>query len=87
MLKFLFLSNMKFFFKFLVVTYKRFRYLSIRYINFPVHRCPRLASLVGITERETGVGKLGWHGNSTGFDRKKMFFSLFCVTKKKRKTS
>ena len=26
----------------------------------------RLASLVGITERETGVGKLGWHGNSTG---------------------
>ena len=29
----------------------------------------RLASLVGITERETGVGKLGWHGNSTGFDR------------------
>ena len=30
----------------------------------------RLASLVGITEREMGVGKLGWHGNSTGFDRK-----------------
>ena len=27
----------------------------------------RLASLVGITERETGVGKLDWHGNSTGF--------------------
>ena len=26
-------------------------------------------SLVGITERETGEGKLGWHGNSTGFDR------------------
>ena len=32
--------------------------------------CVRLASLVGITERETGVGKLGWHGNSTVFDRK-----------------
>ena len=30
----------------------------------------RLASLVGITQRETGVGKLGWHGNSTGFDGK-----------------
>ena len=25
----------------------------------------RLASLVGITERETEVGKLGLHGNST----------------------
>ena len=38
----------------------------------------RLASLVGITERETGVGKLGWHGNSTGFDRKNnSFFSYF----------
>ena len=34
------------------------------------HASPRLASLVGITERETRVGKLGWHGNSTGFDRK-----------------
>ena len=33
----------------------------------------RLASLVGITERESGVGKLGWHGNSTGFDKKKIF--------------
>ena len=30
----------------------------------------RIASLVGITEREMGVGKLGWHGNSMGFDRK-----------------
>ena len=37
-----------------------------------------LASLVGITERETGVSKLGWHGNSTGFDRKNIcFFSNF----------
>ena len=46
----------------------------------------RLASFVGITERETGIGKLGWHGNSTGFDRKNCFF-LFCVTKEKRKIS
>ena len=44
------------------------------------------ANLVGKTERETGVGKLGWHGNSTGFDRKNVFF-LFCVTKEKRKIS
>ena len=34
----------------------------------------RLASLVVIKERETGVGKLGWHGNSTGFDRKNIYF-------------
>ena len=48
----------------------------------------RVASLVGITERETGVGKLGWHGNSTRFDRKNIcFFFLFCVTKEKRKIS
>ena len=30
----------------------------------------RLASLVDMTERETGAGKLGWHGNYTVFDRK-----------------
>ena len=35
----------------------------------------RIASLVGITEREMGVGKLGWHGNSMGFDRKNTFSS------------
>ena len=47
----------------------------------------RLASLVGITEREIGVGKLGLQGNSTGFDRKNIIFFLFCVTKEKRKIS
>ena len=37
-----------------------------------------LASLVGITERKMGVCKLGWHRNSTGFDRKNIcFFSYF----------
>ena len=46
----------------------------------------RLASLVDITEGETEVGKLGWHGNSTGFDRENAFF-LFCVTKEERKIS
>ena len=48
----------------------------------------RLASLVSITKRETGVGKLGWQGNSTGKEKigKKTFF-LFCVTKEKRKIS
>ena len=40
-----------------------------------------------MTERETGIGKLGWHGNSTGFDRKNSFFCLFFVTKEKRKIS
>ena len=45
----------------------------------------RLARLVVITERETGVGKLGWHGNSTGFDRKKIFFFLVCGTKEKER--
>ena len=39
-------------------------------IGIIIGMCVRLASLVGITERETGVGKLGWHGNSTVFDRK-----------------
>ena len=45
--------------------------------------CVRLASLVGITERETGVGKLGWHGNSTGFDRKNIVF--FPILRNERK--
>ena len=44
----------------------------------------RLASLVGITERETGVGKLGWHGNSTGFDRKIFFFPILRNERKKK---
>ena len=56
----------------------------ILHFNFDRHR---LASLVGITERGTGVGKLGWHGNSTGFDRRNIFFFLFCVSKEKRKIS
>ena len=51
---------------------RRFTNRSIYYRRFSV----RLASLVGITERETGVGKLGWHGNSTGFDRKNNLY--FC---------
>ena len=44
-----------------------------------------LESLVSVTERETEVGKLGWHRNSTEFDRN--FFFLFCVTKEKRRIS
>ena len=47
------------------------------------HKTLRLASLFGITERETGVSKLGWHGNSTGFDR--IFFSTFGNEKRKKK--
>ena len=43
----------------------------------------RPASLVGITERETREGKLGWHGNSTGFDRKKYVF-LFPILRNER---
>ena len=43
----------------------------------------RLASLVGITERETGVGKLGWHGSSTGFDR--FFFFPILLNERKKK--
>ena len=42
----------------------------------------RLATLVGVTERETGVNKLGWHGNSTGFDRNYCFF--FPILRKER---
>ena len=34
-----------------------------------------LASLISIIERESGVGKLGWHGNSKGFYNRKRFFS------------
>ena len=52
---------------------------NLQFIFKPIrshYRC-RLASLVSITERETGVGKLGWHGSSTGFDRKNVFFSYF----------
>ena len=45
----------------------------------------RLASLVVIKERETGVGKLGWHGNSTGFDGKKFFFSILRNERKKER--
>ena len=42
----------------------------------------RLVSSFGITtERESGGGKLGWHGNFTGFDKKQNFFFLVCVTK------
>ena len=48
-----------------------------------VHAISRLASLVGITERETGVGKLGWHGISTGFVRKKFVF--FPILRNERK--
>ena len=44
----------------------------------------RLVSLVGITERETGVGKLGWHGNSTGFDSKNCFFPYLRNKRKKK---
>lgn len=33
----------------------------------------KLASLISIIERESGVGKLGWYGNSKGFYRRKRF--------------
>ena len=36
----------------------------------------RLASLVGITERESREGRLGWHGKFTRFDRKISIFSF-----------
>ena len=35
-------------------------------------------SLVGVTEREMGVGKLGRHGNSTR-DLIEELFILFCI--------
>ena len=35
-------------------------------------------------ERETGVGKLGWYGNSTGFDRKNIFFPILRNERKKK---
>ena len=43
----------------------------------------RLASLVGKTERELEVGKLGLYKNFTGFDRKKKF--LFWRDERKKK--
>ena len=43
----------------------------------------RLASLVGITERETGVGKIGWNGNSTDLTEKIIFLYFAYRTKKK----
>ena len=47
----------------------------------------RLSSLVGITERETGVGILGLHGNSSGFDRKNIiiFFFLILLNEREKK--
>ena len=42
-----------------------------------------LAILVGITERELGVGTLGWHKNFTGFDGKETFF--FSILHNERK--
>ena len=44
----------------------------------------KVASLVGITERESGVGKLCWHGNIMEFDRKYSFFSMLRNEKKKK---
>ena len=43
--------------------------------------------MVGITERESEVGKLGWHGNFTGFDRKNnkhVFFPPILRTERKK---
>ena len=45
----------------------------------------RLESLVGITERGKGLGKLGWHGNSTGFDRKNICFFPILRNERKKK--
>ena len=42
----------------------------------------RLAGLVSITEKESGVGRLGWLWNFTLFDGKNM---LFPVLRKKRR--
>ena len=42
----------------------------------------KVASLVGITERESGVGKLCWHGNFMEFDRK--IFIFFYVAQRKK---
>ena len=53
--------------------------INIRYAN------SRLAILVGKTERETAVGKLGWHGNSTGFDRKNIIFFPILRNERKKK--
>ena len=43
----------------------------------------RLASLVGIMEKETGVGKLGGHGNSRRFDRH-FFFPILRNERKEK---
>ena len=44
----------------------------------------RLANLVGITGRQSGVGKLGWYGNCTGLiAEKKLFFSYLMNEKRK----
>ena len=40
---------------------------------------------VGITERESGVGKLGWHGKSTGFDKKIYIFFPILRNERKKK--
>ena len=42
----------------------------------------KVASLVGITERESGVGKLCWHGNFMEFDRK--IFIFFYIAQRKK---
>ena len=52
-------------------------------MNLELRHIYRLASLVGIKERETGAGKLGWHRNSTGFDRK-IFFPILRNERKKK---
>ena len=44
-------------------------------VDFVVIIC-ELHSLVIITERESGVGKLGWHQNFTGFDRTYCFVPI-----------
>ena len=86
--------------------YNRYVFYLIQILRFffllddYIYNVCRPASLVGITKRETEVGKLSWHGNSMGFDRKLFFFFfstefkigrtqeiqlfLFCITKKKK---
>ena len=64
--------------------FENFIFINIR------QRSTRLASLVGITERETGVDKLGWYGNFTEFDRKNTlnnfsFFFFFPFLRNERK--
>ena len=46
----------------------------------------RLANLVGITERESGVGQISLAREfDTGFDRKKMFVFFYFAYKEKKK--